>query len=254
MYQTKITPGVLAAMIGGLSLIICAWLPTNAIVRIKSANQTITVTGSARKPIRSDFILWKGRVALRATNLNTAYTDLKTGMEKAQQYLLAQGVNSSEITVNAIVTKTLYAPAKRNADGQMEDAEATFRPIEGYQLSQELAVRSDKVDKIGEVARKSTELISNGVPFESDAPEYIYTKLSDMKVTMLAAAAKDARNRADQIAINAGCQVGGVRFAHMGALQITPIYSTEVSSGGINDTTSLDKDITAVVTMGFSIR
>ena len=49
--------------------------------------------------------------------------------------------------------------------------------------------------------------------FESQPPQYVYTKLSDMKVTMLAEAAKDARSRADQIASKSGCSVGGVRFA-----------------------------------------
>ncbi|MBC7529263.1 MAG: SIMPL domain-containing protein, partial [Chthonomonadaceae bacterium] len=43
-------------------------------------------------------------------------------------------------------------------------------------------------------------------------------------------------------------------FARMGILQITPIYSTAVSGEGINDTSSLDKDITAIVTMGYAIR
>ena len=107
---------------------------------------------------------------------------------------------------------------------------------------------------VGDISRKATELISQGVPIESQAPQYIYTKLSDMKVTMLAEAAKDARSRADQIANNSGCHVGSVRFARMGVLQITPIYSTEFSGGGAYDTTSLDKEITAIVTMGFSIR
>ena len=75
-----------------------------------------------------------------------------------------------------------------------------------------------------------------------------------MKVTMLAEAARDARARAEQIAASSGCRVGEPRFARMGVLQITPIYSTEISGSGMNDTTSLDKDITAIVSMGFSIR
>ncbi len=39
----------------------------------------------------------------------------------------------------------------------------------------------------------------------------------------------------------------------MGVLQITPADSNEVSDSGMNDTSSLDKDITAVVNMGFAI-
>jgi len=40
----------------------------------------------------------------------------------------------------------------------------------------------------------------------------------------------------------------------MGVFQITPLYSTEVSDYGINDTSSLEKEITAVVTCTFEIK
>jgi hypothetical protein len=36
-------------------------------------------------------------------------------------------------------------------------------------------------------------------------------------------------------------------------LQITPADSNEVSDSGMNDTSSLEKDITAVVNVGFEI-
>jgi hypothetical protein len=40
----------------------------------------------------------------------------------------------------------------------------------------------------------------------------------------------------------------------MGVLQITPADSNEVSDMGLNDTSSLDKDITAVVNLSFEIK
>jgi hypothetical protein len=39
----------------------------------------------------------------------------------------------------------------------------------------------------------------------------------------------------------------------MGVLQITPADSNRVSDSGENDTTSLDKDITAVVSISFAV-
>ncbi|MFA5160529.1 MAG: SIMPL domain-containing protein, partial [Candidatus Omnitrophota bacterium] len=41
--------------------------------------------------------------------------------------------------------------------------------------------------------------------------------------------------------------------AKMGVFQITPVNSTEISDWGMNDTTSLDKKVTAVVNASFSI-
>jgi hypothetical protein len=40
----------------------------------------------------------------------------------------------------------------------------------------------------------------------------------------------------------------------VGVFQITPRFSTEVSDYGVNDTSSLEKDVTAVVRVTFSIR
>ena len=59
--------------------------------------------------------------------------------------------------------------------------------------------------------------------------------------------------RAEQIAKSTGSSIGSVRTARMGVLQITPADSTEVSDSGMNDTSSLEKDITAVVNIGFAV-
>ena len=44
-----------------------------------------------------------------------------------------------------------------------------------------------------------------------------------------------------------------MRSVRMGVFQITPRHSTEVSDYGINDTSSLEKDITAVVRVTFAV-
>jgi hypothetical protein len=70
---------------------------------------------------------------------------------------------------------------------------------------------------------------------------------------MLAEATKDARKRAEMIVENAGNKLGDLKYADMGVMQITPLYSNEVDDYGINDTSSLEKEITAVVHCQFEI-
>ncbi len=89
---------------------------------------------------------------------------------------------------------------------------------------------------------------------QSEPPRYLYTKLGDLKIEMLAEATKDATARARQIADNSGAKLGAVREARMGVMQINPAHSTEVSDSGNNDTTSLEKEITAVVSAKFELR
>jgi len=60
-------------------------------------------------------------------------------------------------------------------------------------------------------------------------------------------------SRAEQIATNSGCAIAEVRNARMGVLQITRPHSTEVSDSGLNDSSSIEKDVTAVVSLTFAL-
>lgn len=48
--------------------------------------------------------------------------------------------------------------------------------------------------------------------------------------------------------------IARLHTADMGVIQIAPIYSGQTSWEGMNDTSSLDKTITAVVTATFALK
>lgn len=224
---------VLASAIFGLSFI-----------RARRGDQTITVTGSARKRIKSDLVIWKAGISYQAPVLADAYRSLSENVPRVKQYLVSKGVPENQITISSISSTTHQV---RDSNGQETGQ------ISGYTLRQELEVRSNEVEKIAQLAREATELINQGILIESNPPEYHYTKLGEEKITMLAEAAKDAQQRAQRIAESTGSSIGSVKTARMGVLQITAADSTEVSDSGMNDTSSLEKDITAVVNVGFEI-
>ena len=64
---------------------------------------------------------------------------------------------------------------------------------------------------------------------------------------------EDAAARAQQIAANSNARIKGILDARMGVMQINPPHSTDVSGSGNNDTTSLDKEIMAVVSAKFEL-
>ena len=70
---------------------------------------------------------------------------------------------------------------------------------------------------------------------------------------MLGEAAKDAKVRAERVASSTGNSIGPVRSAKMGVLQITAADSTDVSDYGVYDTTTIEKDMTAVVNISFAV-
>lgn len=235
---------LMAGLAMGIAVIIATTIGGWFFVKGKRGDQTITVTGSARKQIRSDRVSWKSAISYQAPALSEAYRSLSEAVPRVKAYLVSKGIQENQITVSSISSQTLHG---RSNDG-METSEIT-----GYSLRQELEVKSTEVDKIAQIAREATELINQGILIESMAPEYYYTELGGLKIEMLAEAAKDAKERATQIAKSTGDTIGSVRSARMGVLQITPAGSNEVSDSGMNDTSSIEKDITAVVSIGFAV-
>ena len=109
------------------------------------------------------------------------------------------------------------------------------------------------VAKIKRISLDITSLVNQGISFAVNPPEYYYTKLADLKIEIQADAAKDALNRAQKIAEATGSTLGPISNARMGVLQITPVNSNMVSDYGINDVSSIEKEITAVVNASFRL-
>jgi uncharacterized protein len=243
MYETR-SGTFMGAVVLAVGLVVATTIGGWFFVKGKRGDQTITVTGSARKRITSDLVIWRSAISYQAPTLSEAYRSLSEAVPRVKAYMVSKGIAENQITVSSISSQTLHG---RNSDG-IETSDIT-----GYSLRQELQVRSTEVEKIGQIAREATELINQGILLESMAPEYLYTKLGDLKIEMLAEAAKDAKRRAEQIAQSTDSSIGTVRTARMGVLQITAADSTDVSDSGMNDTSSLEKDITAVVNVGFAV-
>lgn len=227
-----------------LGLIISSMIIGWSYSRAKKGDEAITVTGSAKRRITSDLVLWSAGVSVQSSSLTDAYKQLSDSVPRIKQYLLSKGVPEDQMTVSSITTTQQHG---RDGDGN-ETSQIT-----GYSLSQQIEVRSNDVAKVSQIAREATELINQGILIESSSPRYYYTQIGDLKVEMLGEAAKDAKERAERIASSTGNSIGAVRSARMGVLQITAADSTDVSDYGVYDTSTIEKDMTAVVNASFAV-
>jgi uncharacterized protein len=232
-----------AAIITALGLLGSTMIATYGFIRTKAQPNTITVTGSAKKQIKSDYVTWRGSFSTQSANLPEAYKKLQNDLNKVKGYLSEKELTENDYTVSSINTIVNY---QMLPNGMMSSA------VDSYRLYQEVEIRSADIEKITSISRESTKLIQDGIQFQSMPPMYFYTKIADLKIDMLALATKDARNRAGKIAENAGSKLGELKSAKMGVFQITPINSNEVSDYGINDTSSIEKEIMSVVNCVFS--
>lgn len=249
---------VLAVAIASLALIICTVIVARPLDTFVNARKTITVTGSAKKQIMSDMAIWSGNFSYQSKDMKTAYQGLQDAAAKVKQYLVKQGIPENAIMLSSVNTEVLYDFDEKTREimaktGVMPRGEAS-RVIAGYVLRQNVEVQSKDVNKVAAISRESTELINQGVMFQSFPAQFYYTKLNDLKVDMLADAAKDARARAEKIVSSTGGTLDHIKSAKMGVFQITRPNSNDVTDYGINDTSSVDKEITAVVNVEFAIK
>lgn len=236
--------GMVAGLFLAAGLIVSASLATTAWLKVKNT-QFITVKGSARKNVRADLVVWRGVFTTQAASLLEAQKNLKQDADKVQQF----------VTVHSLTNVSFTPIAIEEVKGSLTDGSGLTQPqILGYRLTQSVRVESENVDLMAQLDRESVALVEKGVLFTAQAPEFLYTKAGEAKVEMLAEATKDARTRAEQIAVQGERNIARLHTADMGVIQIAPIYSGQTSWEGMNDTSSLDKTITAVVTATFALK
>lgn len=237
---------VVVSIILSLGIIVSSAIMTNGFIKVKETKNELVVKGSSKQQIKSDLVVWTGSFSYESANLSDAYLGIKESEKKVKAYLQKAGVEEDQIVMSSINTIKLN---KRLPYGNGYSNE-----VEKYRLVQDVKIESKEIDKITQISRKSTDLINEDVEFESYPPSYLYTKLADLKVEMIGKATKDAKERAQKMLEVTGNSVGKLNSARVGIFQITPLYSNEVSDYGINDNSSIDKEITAVVTCSFEVK
>ena len=225
-----------------ITIILSVLLVTSTYKNRNRGNDLILVTGLGKKDFKSDLVVWSGNFEQKGNTLEEASELLNKEKAVVKKYLLNKGVREDQIVFTAVDIR------KEHRTTYYENGNIKEQFFLGYVLSQTVKISSPEVDKIEEISRSVTELTKEGISFYSYAPQYYYTKLSELKIEMVAAATEDARIRAEQIAANANAEIGPLRYAKMGIFQILAQHSNEDLSWGGNFNTS-SKLKTATITM-----
>ena len=173
-----------AAIVMAIGLVVASAIVGWSYSRSKKGDESITVTGSAKKRIKSDLIVWSASVTVQSSQISDAYKQLSESVPKVKQYLITKGIPEEQITISSISS---VQERDKDSDGNQSGK------VIGYSLKQDVSVKSADVEKVSQIAREATELINQGIFIESSAPQFLYTKLGDLKVEMLAEAAKMPR-------------------------------------------------------------
>jgi len=232
-----------------IAIIAGVLLLANAYKYKYKATETITVTGLAEKDFISDQIVWTGNYSRKTMDLKSAYSQLKEDESKIRNYLKGKGVTDAEMVFSAVSIDKEFS-SRYDENGRITGSEFT-----GYNLKQDVTVESKDIEKVEKISREITELIESGIEFNSSSPSYYYTKLSELKIDLLAKASADAKQRAETIAKNSGSRLGNIKKATMGVFQITGQNSNEdYSYGGAFNTSSKNKTASITIRIDYAVK
>ena len=121
-------------------------------IKNRNLNDTISVTGSAKQRITSDYVLWDATLTSQHTTPGESARQLTAWTTQAVAFLRKEGVRDSELTIQPVTATQL---------------QNNFGRITGYALTSGFEVRSSRVDQIAVIVRETSRLLSAGVPIQS---------------------------------------------------------------------------------------
>ena len=109
-------------------------------LKARSGQEVITVTGSARRTITSDTVVWRASLTSTQPTPAEASRELAAWVGRVQSFLRGAGAADDEVRVNPISTETIAQVAP---DGHSDTGK-----IAGYKLARAFEVRSSRVREI----------------------------------------------------------------------------------------------------------
>ena len=224
-------------------LVIGAMLSSKIIVS-GLAHDGISVTGSAYEIVKSDSGKLVFNISVQGKTKAIAYQTLKQQLPTVEKYLKDKGIN--DITIKNY--NGYYNYKYNQATGNYTNE------VDYFKLSQPIEASAKDVNLIKEVSLDIQNLIDKGIDISDAGADYYYSGLADLKIKLLKSATLDAKKRASAMLKANNNSVGKIQSVKMGVFQITDVDSTSVSDMGINDTSTIDKKVTAVANVVFKIK
>ena len=225
----------------GVGLAIAALIFGLFFYSARVSEDTISVVGAATKRFDSDIVKWRITTSRNTglDNVSSGYTKIQEDLQFLKKVLAEKGFAEQEISIQPTNTTPTYS-----REGQ----------VSGYTLNQGVYLITSNITAAEELALNPVSLIERGIVLQNSNLEYLNSKLSDIKMELLAEATKDARRRAEEIARASSVSLGNITSAKTGVFQINEPFSNEVSDYGMYNTQTKQKDITVTVRASFKIR
>ncbi|MDO1509794.1 MULTISPECIES: SIMPL domain-containing protein [unclassified Neisseria] len=209
---------------------------------------TITVKGLAEKSFQSDSAQWTTSVSLHADTYKEVLDALKKEHPALKKFLLAQGFEEKEIKTG---TPSITRSYRTESDEHGRERQIP----NGYDGTQEITVRSNKLDKVQAAHKAILNLRARNEFIEFESPQYLLGNLENIKRDLINQATEDAHKRAQEFVKTGGGKVGAMRSASQGSFNIYADTGSGESDdyGGIYDKSTVGKQVRLVVTIEYGV-
>jgi uncharacterized protein len=199
-----------------LSMAIVGFKIYDGLKFFRSYDRYVTVKGLATKDVQADLAVWTLNFTVTGNDLVEAQNNLQITAQKVTAYLNSFNLKDENIRLQNIVV----------ADKQAQTYSGQDSGGPRYVLSQAFIVRTNTIADMMAASQNIAQLLKDGVVLGqpnggwNPSPQYIFTKLNDIKPEMIAQATQNAREAAEQFAKDSGQEVGQIRSANQGVFEI----------------------------------
>jgi uncharacterized protein len=252
MASSEDRSAVLPAVIVGLCLVVGlavgGYFVGKGAMRFRSDSRVVTVKGLVEREVKADQAVWTLGLRRASESLQDAHTRISADRDAAVAFLRKQGFAEAEIERQP--TRTVDKLARE----YQPQAADRLR----YVVTTSVVVKTPNVDLVRTAVGATEELLKAGVILDGERegaanPRYVVSKFNDLRPQLLADATKNARATAQQFAADSGAQVGVIRSANQGSIQIFGMDGND-ESGPFSPTSTPMKRIRVVSTFEFELR
>jgi hypothetical protein len=209
----------------------------------RGSSSGLTITGMSEINVSADRAVWTLTAQEIAPTAHEAVSMVANDVNALSAYLKSGGINVSTLELGGVSTSNNQEYVNGNSTGK----------ILNFQASRNVTVRSDNVILIQNLSQGIGQVLQTGAYIYSSGPQYYVSTLDKLRPRLIAASMRDAKARAIALMSATGGSVGAVRSARSGPFQVNAAGSVEVSSGGVYDTTTIQKTVTTTLSVVFNL-
>lgn len=241
MTPFRLTPA--AAVLGlciALGPALAGFFIYKGIKEAKLGDRYVTVKGLVERIEYSDRGTWEISFKASGNELNSLYEKLASDAGVVKNFVVKQGLAENELSLSSPRVTDLHS---------REYGSGTLSP-ERYLVEYTLSVNSSKVDILDSLSGKAGELLKQGITISITNVRFYLDKFNDLRPALVEAATKNALEVAKSFAKTTESQIGGIRIANQGVIQISSPDASPTDTYD-NGLTSLKKKIRVVSTLDF---